>query len=95
MSDDHTTMRRHPLRAYRERNGLSLAAMAARIATAPSTLLRIEAGQNHASYELMTRIFDATAGTVTPNKLVEWSRSVPPQAVTPRGKRRAEDAEAA
>ncbi len=46
----------HPLKDYREANGLTLEALAARVGVSAATLSRIEAGENLPSMSLVGRL---------------------------------------
>jgi transcriptional regulator with XRE-family HTH domain len=46
----------HPLRAYRQRIGESLAALAERVGTSKATLSRIETGKQNASLTLIAKL---------------------------------------
>jgi transcriptional regulator with XRE-family HTH domain len=50
----------HPLKAYREANGLTLEALAARVGVSAPTISRIETGENLPSMALLGRLKAAT-----------------------------------
>jgi DNA-binding XRE family transcriptional regulator len=69
--------KKHPLKAYRERRGLTLREAAAQISTTAPTLYRIEVGDNYPSSNLMIRIAKWSGNNVTPNDLLKirnWVR---------------------
>jgi len=63
----------HPLRAYRERSGISLAKLADLVGTTRQSLFRIEGGSQNPTLEMMAKITAATNGEVTANDFVEAS----------------------
>ena len=58
---------KHPLRAYRDRAGLSLEDLAKKSDTTRATLSRIENGRQNPSMALVSRIVMATNGEMKPN----------------------------
>ena len=66
----------HPLRAYRDRVGLSLDEFARLVGdTTRQSLFRIEKGQQAPSLDLIHRITKATNGEVTADELVAAKKS--------------------
>lgn len=57
----------HPLREYRTKEGLTLAALAARVGVQVPALSKIENWKQLPSMGLAARIQEATGGAVTPN----------------------------
>lgn len=62
--------REHPLRAYRQRHGLSQRQMANLLGTTKVTVSRIETGTREPSGDLLRRIAAATMGEVMPNDVL-------------------------
>lgn len=58
---------KHPLTAYREKNGLSIAALAARVDCSRQTIWRIENGKRMATMRLIVRLVMETKGAVSAN----------------------------
>jgi transcriptional regulator with XRE-family HTH domain len=66
----------HPLRHFRKRRDISLAAMADALRTSIATVSRIETGDREPSADMMDRIMDETGGEVTPNDCVAFVKQV-------------------
>lgn len=64
----------HPLKAYRDRNGISLAKLAEAAGTTRQSLFRIEAGTQSPTLEMMARICAATDNEVTANDFMSANR---------------------
>jgi transcriptional regulator with XRE-family HTH domain len=62
----------HPLRAYRQAAGISLAVLAAQCATSTATISRIERGEQWPERELIRRLIDATGGKLSFNDFGEF-----------------------
>lgn len=64
----------HPLTAYRQRNGLTLAAFAAKVKppTTQATISRIESGSRQPTLTLLRQIVEATGREVTANDIVDF-----------------------
>jgi Predicted transcriptional regulators len=58
---------KHPLRTYRERFGVTLSDLSARVGCSVATLSRIEHGRRVPSLDLMRRIAEGTNNAITPN----------------------------
>jgi transcriptional regulator with XRE-family HTH domain len=66
-------MNSHPLKSYRERAGLSLEGLAARVGTSKASLSRIEARLQTPSLGLVERIVGVAGGELTANDFVSES----------------------
>lgn len=60
----------HPIRAYRQRHGLSLQALAERAETTRSTISRVEAGLINPSSSLLRRLTAAMGGEVSADEII-------------------------
>lgn len=58
------------LTTYLEEQGLSATAFAERLGVSPSTVTRAAKGEILPSRDMLRRIYDETAGAVTPNDFV-------------------------
>jgi transcriptional regulator with XRE-family HTH domain len=63
-------MSSHPLRSYREREGISLDGLAAAVGASKASLSRIEARLQIPSLGLVERIVSASNGALTANDFV-------------------------
>lgn len=55
----------HPLRAYREKHGLALEALARRVGRTRQSMSRIERGKQKPSLDLIDRLVSETGGAVS------------------------------
>jgi DNA-binding XRE family transcriptional regulator len=62
----------HPLRAYRETQGITQEQVAALAATSRATICRIEAGAQHPGRPLRKRLVAVTNGAVSEEVLLNW-----------------------
>ena len=60
----------HPIRAYRHKQELTLAAFAAKAGTSAGTISRIEHGTLRPTLELLRRLSEATDGEVTADAII-------------------------
>ncbi len=63
-------MNMHPLRAYRERKGLTQDALAALVCATPATISRIESGKGRPSVRMIHRLVGACDGEITADVLI-------------------------
>lgn len=74
----------HPLKAYRDREQVTAASLAARAGTSRQTIHRIESGQFAPSLDLLARIVTATDGSVSADDFLGWwTRTNTPAADAP------------
>ena len=62
--------RKNALKSYRQRNSISLDAIAAMLGCSKATVSRIENGKQNISSELLLKICEVTNNQVTPNDLL-------------------------
>lgn len=72
----------HPLREFRDRNGLRLEDLAARVGASISMLSRIEAGRARPSFKLLKRLVEETGTSADEFLSYESPDAVPAPAST-------------
>jgi len=79
----------HPVKLWREANGVTLDAMAANCGVSKPTLSKLENGRLEPSFPLLRRILIATAGGVTADRVVWWGVQIALEPMPARPSRRA------